>query len=106
MFCVSPFALATPPRFQVNISRRGTLYFEVCMRSVYGMHFFCTSARFSLLAAGLFSLSRLRGTQGARVYAGRKFAPRPGSMVRDLGAQIRALYPPRGASQDNGNPTF
>ena len=35
---------------------------------MYQMYFFCTSATSSLSAAGLFSRSRLRGTQGGRVY--------------------------------------
>ena len=40
---------------------------------MYEMHFFCTSASLSLLAAGLFSRSWLRGTQGERLYTRRKF---------------------------------
>ena len=56
------------------------------------MHFFCTLARFSLLAAGLFLRSRLRGTQGVRMYSRRKFGPRLGSAARALGIQSRASW--------------
>ena len=35
---------------------------------MYQLHFFCTWPCISLPTAGLFSRSRLRGTQGARVY--------------------------------------
>ena len=51
------------------------------------MCFFCTSAFFSLPAAGLFSCSRLRGTQGARPDPARKFGPWPRSAARALGVQ-------------------
>ena len=84
--------------------------YSLCSKKL--MHFFCTSATFSFPAAGLFSRSRLRSTQGARVYTTRKFGPRPGSVARAVGVQSRrelALF--RGinfrrarASQAPGNP--
>ena len=40
---------------------------------MYQMPSFCTSATCSVPAAGLSSRSRLRGTQGARLYTRRKF---------------------------------
>ena len=58
--------------------------FDMCM---YEMHFFCTSGRFSLLAAGLFSRSRLLGTPGAGLYSRGKFWPGPCSVARALGVQ-------------------
>ena len=52
-------------------------YREICT-CMHGIHlFFCTLAPFSLLAAGLFSRSRLRGMQGARLHSRRKFRPGP-----------------------------
>ena len=56
--------------------------------------FFCTFARPARPFAGLFSCSRLRGTQGGRVYTinRRKFGPRPGSVARALGVQSRANW--------------
>ena len=59
---------------------------------MYEIYFFCTLARFSRLAAGLFSRSRLRGPQGARVYSRRKFKPRPCSVARALGVQSRSSW--------------
>ena len=59
---------------------------------MYETIFFCTLARFSLLAAGRSSRSRPRGTQGARVYSRRKFGPPPGSVARALGVQSRASW--------------
>ena len=50
---------ATP----LDMPRRGTLYIYVTM---YECVFFFTFIIFSLPAAGLFSCSRLRGTQGVR----------------------------------------
>ena len=50
---------------------------------------FCTLETISLPAVGLSSRSRLRGTQGARVYTRRKFGPRLDSVVRAVGVQIR-----------------
>ena len=49
-----------PRDFTSHTSRRGTLYYYVSLR------FFAHRHIFSLPAAGLFSCSRLRGTQGAR----------------------------------------
>ena len=40
----------------------------------------------------LFSRSRLRGTQGGRVYTRRKSGPRPGSVARALGVTSRANW--------------
>ena len=40
---------------------------EPCI-TMYKCAFFCTTVSFSLPAAGLFSYSRLRGTQGPRPY--------------------------------------
>ena len=59
---------------------------------MYQLHFFCTSATFSVPTTGLFSRSRLRGTQGARLYTRRKFGPRPGSVARALGVQSRTTW--------------
>ena len=77
------------------------------------MHFFCTSATFSVPAADLFSRSRLRNTQEARPYTTRKFGPRPGSVARSERSKLRELASNHGiasrrarASQDNGTPTF
>ena len=54
--------------------------------------FFWTSATFSVPAAGLSSRSRLRGTQGGRLYTRRKFGPRVGSVARALCVQSRAIW--------------
>ena len=51
------------------------------------MCFFGPSSFFSLPAAGLFSYSRLRGTQGARPDPARKFGPWPRSVAHALGVQ-------------------
>ena len=74
--------------------------------------FLCTSATFSFPARGLFSCSRLRGTQGARLPATRKFGPRPGSVTCALGVQSRgelALFAgslsARAKQEVHGNPT-
>ena len=58
------------------------------------MCFIGPSAFFSLPVAGLFSCSRLRGTQGARPDPVRKFGPWPRSVARALGVQSRTS--PRG----------
>ena len=66
----------------------------------HGLRFICvctkclfvTSTTISLPAGGLSSRSRLRGTQGARVYTRSKFKPRPGSVARALGVQSRAIW--------------
>ena len=51
---------------------------------------FLHTGPFFILAAGLFSRSRLRGTKGGRVYSRRKFGPRSGSEARALGVHSRA----------------
>ena len=51
------------------------------------MCFFGPSAFISLPAAGPFTCSWLRGTQGARPDPVRKFGPRPRSVARALGVQ-------------------
>ena len=48
-----------------------------------------TSVTVPLPAAGLFSSSRLRGMQGARVYARRKIRTRPGSVALAVAVQRR-----------------
>ena len=53
------------------------------------MNFFWTSAFFALPPAGLFSCSRSRGTQEARVNTGCKCGPWPRSVARALGVQGR-----------------
>ena len=58
---------------------------------MYQLHFFCTSATFSVPAAGLSSRSQLRGTQGPRVYNRRKFWPRPSSAACALGVPSESL---------------
>ena len=75
---------------------------------------FCASPSFSLPAAGLFSCSRPRGTQGARVYTRLRFGPRPRSVARALGVQSREIWQMnhgvafRGAKaeRDHAKPTF
>ena len=49
-------------------------------------------ASLSSPAAGLFSSSRLRGTQEGRLYIRRKFGARPGSVARALGCQSRTSW--------------
>ena len=76
------------------------------------MCFFLSSTRFSLPAAGLFSRSRLRGTQGGRLYTtARVWVPaglrdprsgRPKS--RDLASNHGIAFRRARASQDNGTP--
>ena len=61
-------------------------------KHMYETHLFCILVRFSLLAAGLSSRSRLWGTQGARVYSRRKFGPRSGCVARGPGVQSRAIW--------------
>ena len=53
------------------------------------MYFFGSLAFFALLAVGLSSCSRLRGTQGARPDPACKFGPWPRSMARALGVRSR-----------------
>ena len=52
------------------------------------MCFFGPSALFSLPAAGLYSCSRLRGTQGARPDPTRKFGPWPRSVHVLRGSKV------------------
>ena len=59
---------------------------------MYPMQLFCTSATTYLPVAGLSSRSRMRGTQGGRVYPRRKLRPRPDSMARALGVQSRPIW--------------
>ena len=71
-----------------------------------------TLAHLSLLAVGLFSRSRLRGTQRGRVYSRGTFRPRPWPVARALRVQSRSSWQAnagfcissRRASQDNGTP--
>ena len=55
--------------------------------TMYKLCFSGTLAFFSLPAAGLFSCSRLRGTQGARPDPIRKFGPRPRAVAHALGVE-------------------
>ena len=55
--------------------------------TMYKCVFFGPSAFFALPAAGRFSCSRLRGTQGARPGPARKFGLWPRSVARALGVQ-------------------
>ena len=72
------------------------------------MCFLHTSAFFSLLAAGLSSCSRLRGTQGARPDPIRKFEPRPRSVAHALGVEsgtpLGEAFRARRAIQAHANP--
>ena len=79
-----PFQLATHPGFQANYIPMGTLY--SCAPNTF------SSATISLLATGLSWRSRLRGTQGGRVYTRHEFGPRLGSVARALGVQSRASW--------------
>ena len=79
------------------------------------MHFtFLPFARFSPAPASLFSRSRLRGTQGARVYSTAQVWAPTGlsgafsgrSKSRNLASNHGIGFRPARASQDNGNPHF
>ena len=69
---------------------------------------------FSVPAAGLFSRSRLRGTQGTRLYttmqvwvpAGLRGACSGSSKSRNLANSHGIAFRPARASQDNGEPVF
>ena len=62
-------------------------------RSLYQCVFlFWTFALFSTAPAGLFSRSRLRGTQGPACTPRRKFGSRAGSVARALGVQSREIW--------------
>ena len=61
--------------------------------AMYQMHFFCAVDTVSLMAAGLPSRPRLRGTlRGGGVCTRRKFGARPSSVARALGGQSRATW--------------
>ena len=76
----------------------------------------CSSGiqNFSLPAAGIFSRSRLRGTQEARLYTtvqvwvqiGLRGACSGRSKSRNLASTQGIAFRPARASQDNGNPIF
>ena len=86
--CVPPLQLATHPGSQVSSlsSRRGTLRIRTkCI-------FFCTSATFSFPAAGLFSRSRLRRTQRARLHTRCKCWSRAGTVASALRVLSRELW--------------
>ena len=76
------------------------------------MCFFLSSTRFSLPAAGLFSRSRLRGTQGGRLYttvkvwvtAGLRGACSGRSPSRNLSKYHVIAVRRAGADQAHGNP--
>ena len=78
-----------PPSMPACVALRGSphspkgILVLLCV-NVFFWHF----GIFSLPAAGLFSCSRLRGTQGARPDTGRKFGPWPRSVACALGVQI------------------
>ena len=59
---------------------------------MYEIHFACTSATFSVPAAGFFSPSRLWCTQGGHLHTRRQVGPRPGSVARALGVKSRAKW--------------
>ena len=68
--------------------------------------FFCTSPSFSLPAAGLFSCSWPRSTQGVRVYARRILGPGPSSVTSALGFQSREKWQvTTGSVSDDLEPT-
>ena len=76
------------------------------------MHLFCTET-VSFPTAGLFSRSRLRGTQGAACTLGVSLDPgrAPWRVLWAFKVAGSGKYPrdhisPRPASQDNGNPTI
>ena len=54
--------------------------------------FFCTFARFSPAPVGLFSRSRLRGTQGVACTPRREFVSQAGSVARALGVRSREIW--------------
>ena len=67
----------------------------------------------SLPAAGLFSRSRLRGTQGSRLYTTVQVRSRRCSVARALGLQSREIWQvitgsfrEVRAEQDNGKPVY
>ena len=80
----------------------------------YKIDFFCTSAFFALPPAGLFSCSRLRVTQGARVnsavqvwaLAEVRGMCSGGSKSRKLASNHGIRFQPRRANQAYGNPNF
>ena len=79
------FQLASPPGFHVTHISKGNLVY-VCMELS-----FCGIRNFSLPAAGLFSRSRLRGTQrGSPVHHGASVGPGP--VARSLGVQSRESW--------------
>ena len=96
----------TLPSFQANHIPN---LVQVCICTKYT--FFCSCTSPTRPAAGRFSRSLLRGTQGGACTPRRECGPRPGSVACALGVQSRAIWQvimgsPRRASQDNGKSTI
>ena len=107
-----PVRLATPPTFQANHIPKGNR--NLAVRTINNhVHFFCTSVTtFSDSAAGLFLRSRLRGTQGGRLYTTEQDWALPGlrgacpgrSKSRELASNREIAFRRGRAHQAHGNP--